>query len=64
MDHEPRDESPLQPAWWIRFRKEQRPKIVAANPNITFAEVGRALRLAWSELSDAEKEKYVAETRG
>lgn len=46
------------PGPYMLFCKAQRPKIVAANPNFTFGEVGKALGTAWKELSDADKAKY------
>jgi len=46
------------PGPYMVFCKEQRPKIVKANPNFTFGEVGKALGAAWGKLSDAQKAKY------
>ena len=46
------------PGPYMLFCKDQRPKIVAANPNFTFGEVGKELGAMWKKLSDAEKAKY------
>ena len=46
------------PGPYMVFCKEQRPKIVKADPNLTFGEVGKALGAAWGKLSDAQKAKY------
>ena len=46
------------PGPYMVFCKEQRPKIVKANPNMSFGEVGKALGAAWGKLSDAQKAKY------
>ena len=40
------------------FCKEDRPKIVKANPGMVFGEIGKALGAAWGKLSDAQKAKY------
>lgn len=54
------DKPKRAPGPYMLFCKEQRPKIVAANPNFTFGEVGKALGAGWKKLSDAEKAKYVS----
>merc|ERR1711998_465511 len=46
------------PGPYMVFCKEQRPKIIKADPKLTFGEVGKALGAAWKKLSDAEKAKY------
>ena len=46
------------PGPYMVFCKSERPKIVKANPNFTFGEVGKALGAAWGKLSDAQKAKY------
>ena len=46
------------PGPYMVFCKEQRPKIIKADPNLTFGEVGKALGAAWGKLSDAQKAKY------
>ena len=46
------------PGPYMIFCKAERPKIVKANPNMPFGEVGKALGAAWAKLSDAEKAKY------
>lgn len=46
------------PGPYMLFCKAERPKIVAANPNFTFGEVGKALGAKWKTLSDNEKAKY------
>lgn len=43
---------------FIKFSKEQRPKVIAANPGIAFGDVGRKIGEAWRKLSDAQKAKY------
>ena len=57
----PKKEKPKEkkaPGPYMVFCKEQRPKIVKANPKFTFGEVGKALGAAWGKLSDKEKAKY------
>jgi len=46
------------PGPYMIFCKAERPKIVKANPNMAFGEVGKALGAAWGKLSDAQKAKY------
>ena len=46
------------PGPYMLYCKEQRPKIVAAHPEYSFGEVGKALGAGWKELSDAQKAKY------
>ena len=46
------------PGPYMVFCKEQRPKIIKADPNLSFGEVGKALGAAWGKLSDAQKAKY------
>eukprot|EP00967_Tisochrysis_lutea_P113466 scaffold180117_cov37-Tisochrysis_lutea.AAC.2 len=46
---------------YMVFCKEQRPKIIAESPNLTFGEVGKALGAAWSKLSDEQKAQYKRE---
>jgi hypothetical protein len=52
------DKPKRAPGPYMLFCKEQRPKIVAANPAFTFGEVGKALGAAWKALTDAEKAKF------
>ena len=52
----PKEKKPPGP--YMVFCKEQRPKIVKANPKMAFGEVGKALGAAWGKLSDKEKAKY------
>ena len=47
---------PLGP--YILFGKEERPKIVAAHPELKNKEIMAALGEAWNKLSDSEKKKY------
>jgi len=57
----PKKEAPKEkkaPGPYMIFCKEQRPKIVKANPGFSFGEVGKALGAAWGKLSDAQKAKY------
>ena len=49
------------PGPYMLFCKEQRPKIVAAHPEYTFGEVGKALGAGWKELTDDQKAKYKQE---
>ena len=46
------------PGPYMIFCKAERPKIVKANPNMAFGEVGKALGAAWGKLSDAQKAKF------
>ena len=46
------------PGPYMIFCNAERPKIVKANPNMPFGEVGKALGAAWGKLSDAQKAKY------
>merc|ERR1712159_693938 len=46
------------PSPYMNFCKDERPKIVKANPNMAFGEVGKALGAARGKLSDAQKAKY------
>ena len=48
------------PGPYMVFCKSERPKIIKANPNLSFGEVGKALGAAWGKLSDAQKAKYKA----
>ncbi len=50
--------APRAPSAFLAFCKQQRPSVVAANPGISFAEVGRAMGSAWRQLSDAEKAAF------
>lgn len=52
----PKKKKPL--SGYMLFCKQERPKIVKAHPNFTFAEVGKALGAAWRELSEAKKDEY------
>lgn len=51
---------PRKPSAYIGFCKKKRPEIVAADPTLTFGEVGKALGAAWGKLSDDEKQKFAA----
>ena len=46
------------PGPYMLFCKVKRPKIVAANPEFTFGEVGKKLGEEWKKLSDAKKASY------
>ena len=46
------------PGPYMIFCKAERPKIVKANPNMAFGEVGKALGEKWRGMSDAQKAKY------
>eukprot|EP00621_Florenciella_sp_RCC1693_P011791 CAMPEP_0182536172 /NCGR_PEP_ID=MMETSP1323-20130603/19489_1 /TAXON_ID=236787 /ORGANISM="Florenciella parvula, Strain RCC1693" /LENGTH=93 /DNA_ID=CAMNT_0024746379 /DNA_START=71 /DNA_END=352 /DNA_ORIENTATION=+ len=43
------------------FAKANRAKIVAANPEATFGEVGKLVGAAWKECSDKDKKPYAAQ---
>jgi hypothetical protein len=43
---------------FMLFASEERPKLKAKNPEMTFGETGKALGAAWKALSDAEQAKY------
>ena len=42
----------------MKFCKAERPKILAANPQLTFCGVTRELSIRWRAMSDAQKAKY------
>lgn len=46
------------PSPYILFSTEQRAKVKADNPSLTFGELGKLLGEKWRELSDEEKQKY------
>ena len=46
------------PGPYMLFCKVKRPKVVAANPEFAFGEVGKKLGEEWKKLSDAEKASY------
>ena len=52
------DKPKRAPGHYMIFCKEERPKIVKANPNMSFGEVGKALGAKWRGMSDAQKAKY------
>jgi len=52
------DKPKKAPGAYMNFCKETRPKIVAASPDLTFGEIGKALGVAWKKLSDSEKAEY------
>lgn len=52
------DKPKKAPSPYINFCKEQRPKVIAANPGFSFGEVGKELGQQWKKLSEAEKAKY------
>lgn len=52
------DKPKRAPGPYMIFCKEERPKIVKANPNMSFGEVGKALGEKWRGMSDAQKAKY------
>jgi len=55
----PRPKKPLTP--YFRFMREQRPKLKAANPQITTVEVVRQLSKNWSDADAQLKERLQAE---
>jgi hypothetical protein len=46
------------PTGFMLFAFEERPKLKANHPEMTFAEMGKALGAAWKALSAAEQAKY------
>jgi hypothetical protein len=50
----------LKTSPYMLFVKAERPKLVAANPQLAFGEVGRKLGEKWRALTEAQKSKYVA----
>ena len=52
------DKPKREPGPYMKFCKAERPKIVAANPNFSFGEVGKELGAKWRGMSDAQKAKY------
>ena len=53
-----KDKPKRAPGPYMLFCKVKRPKIVAANPEFTFGEVGKKLGEEWKKLSDAKKASY------
>ena len=49
------------PSAYILFSAEKRPEIMAANPNATFAEVGKVLGGMWHSLGEKGKLPYIKE---
>ena len=47
---------PLSP--YMKFCKEQRPKVIKENSKLSFGEIGKKLGEMWRGLTDAEKKKY------
>ena len=43
---------------FMKFSSKERKSLMAKNPNMAFADVGRELGKLWRALSDAEKKKY------
>lgn len=41
------------------FSKEQRPNVVAKNPDLKFGEVGKTIGRLWNDLSEDDKQPYV-----
>jgi leucyl aminopeptidase (aminopeptidase T) len=44
---------------FMLFSRDKRTELKAAKPEVTFAEMGKLLGLAWKELSDKQREVYV-----
>jgi hypothetical protein len=47
-----------KPSGFMKFSAKERKSVMAENPNIAFADVGRELGKRWRALSEAEKKKY------
>ncbi|KAJ3202730.1 Non-histone chromosomal protein 6 [Entophlyctis luteolus] len=45
---------------YLIFANENRARVRAANPDASFGQVGKLLGHEWKEISEAEKQKYVA----
>ncbi|KAJ3212409.1 Non-histone chromosomal protein 6 [Entophlyctis luteolus] len=45
---------------YLIFANENRARVRAANPDASFGQVGKLLGQEWKEISEAEKQKYVA----
>jgi len=45
---------------YMMFCKEKRGKVVADNPGLSVAQVGKALGEQWRAMTDKEKEKFRA----
>ncbi|KAI8059532.1 high mobility group box domain-containing protein [Gongronella butleri] len=43
---------------YMFFSKENRQKVIEANPDVSFGQVGKLLGQQWRELSDAGKKVY------
>ena len=47
-----------KPSGFMKFSARERKSVMAENPNIAFADVGRELGKRWRALSEAEKKRY------
>jgi hypothetical protein len=47
-----------KPSGFMKFSAKERKSVMAENPNIAFADVGRELGKRWRALSEAEKKNY------
>jgi hypothetical protein len=47
-----------KPSGFMKFSSKERKSVMAENPNIAFADVGRELGKRWRALSEAEKKKF------
>ena len=47
-----------KPSGFMKFSARERKSVMAENPNIAFADVGRELGKRWRALSEAEKKKF------
>lgn len=47
-----------KPSGFMKFSAKERKSVMAENPNIAFADVGRELGKRWRALSEAEKKRY------
>lgn len=47
-----------KPSGFMKFSSKERKSVMADNPNMEFADVGRELGKRWRALSDAEKKRY------
>ena len=47
-----------KPSGFMKFSSKERKSVMADNPNMEFADVGRELGKRWRALSEAEKKRY------
>lgn len=57
-DKKNKDKKSTVPSAYILFGKDERPKVMAENPDMNFVDVGRELGRRWRNASDKVKEYY------